>query len=411
MGDINQKTILLVEDDVLIAMMGKMELEKTGYKIIHAKTGEEAVNIVSTENKKIDLIIMDIDLGKGIDGTEAAKEILKDHTIPVLFLSSHTEKEIVEKTENISSYGYVVKNSCFTVLDASIKMAFKLFEAKQDLQNQFSEINDLYNNAPCGYHSVDQDGIFQRINNTELNWLGYDREELVGKKKLTDLLTPGSLEVFNRNFPGYKQKGYINNLELDCLRKNDSILPVLFTSIIINNSEGNYLMSRSTITDNTERKEAELLLNKSQHELEVHQIELEMQNHELRTIQAELGISKAHYFDLYELAPVGYLTVNEKGLILESNLTLAALLGVARSNLAMKPFNRFIFKNDQDLYYLHFKKLFETKEPQSCALNMVKHDGDIFRVRLEAKTITNDSGEGLCHVAVSNITERVQSII
>ena len=96
------------------------------------------------------------------------------------------------------------------------------------------------------------------------------------------------------------------------------------------------------------------------HELRVHQIELEMQNEELRRAQAELDAARARYFDLYDLAPVGYCTVSEKGLILEANLTAATLLGVARGALVKQPFSRFILKEDQDIYYLHRKQLFET---------------------------------------------------
>lgn len=76
---------------------------------------------------------MDIDLGSGIDGTQTAALILAERDIPIVFLSSHTAPEVVEKTEKITSYGYVVKNSNIAVLDASIKMAFKLFDAKQVL--------------------------------------------------------------------------------------------------------------------------------------------------------------------------------------------------------------------------------------------------------------------------------------
>ncbi len=124
-----QKTILLVEDEALIAMGEALTLEQYGYRAITVSSGEEAVKIVETD-PDIDLILMDIDLGSGIDGTEAAEIILKGKDIPVVFLSSHTETEIVKKTEKITSYGYVVKNTSETVLDASIKMAYKLFEAK-----------------------------------------------------------------------------------------------------------------------------------------------------------------------------------------------------------------------------------------------------------------------------------------
>src|SRR5512136_844198 len=85
-------------------------------------------------------------------------------------------------------------------------------------------------------------------------------------------------------------------------------------------------------------------------ELRVHQIELEMQNEELRRTQAELEASRARYFDLYDLAPVGYFTVCEEGMILETNLTFANLLGVARGVLVKQPLSRFILPEDEDIY-------------------------------------------------------------
>ncbi len=125
--------ILLVEDNVIIAFDQKIQLEKRGYSVIHIVNGEKAVEFVKTTEHDIDLILMDIDLGKGIDGTQATREILEIKEIPVVFLSSHTEPEIVGRTETITSYGYVVKNSGITVLDTSIKMAFKLFDANKDI--------------------------------------------------------------------------------------------------------------------------------------------------------------------------------------------------------------------------------------------------------------------------------------
>ena len=104
------------------------------------------------------------------------------------------------------------------------------------------------------------------------------------------------------------------------------------------------------------------------HELQVHQIELEMQNEELRRAQAELNATRARYFDLYDLAPVGYCTLSEKGLILEANLTAATILGVARGVLVNKPITRFILKDDQDIYYLYRKQLLETGVTQTCEI-------------------------------------------
>ncbi|MGE5401965.1 MAG: PAS domain S-box protein [Ignavibacteriales bacterium] len=130
----SKRTILLVEDEAIIALTEKLWLRNEGFDVIHAPSGEMAIKTVRDNNVNIDLILMDIDLGRNcMDGTEAAREILRDHDIPLLFLSSHTEKEIVDRTEQISSYGYVVKGSNNTVLLASIKMAFKLHKAHRDL--------------------------------------------------------------------------------------------------------------------------------------------------------------------------------------------------------------------------------------------------------------------------------------
>ena len=120
------------------------------------------------------------------------------------------------------------------------------------------------------------------------------------------------------------------------------------------------------------------------HALQVHQIELEMQNDELRRAHAEIDESRARYFDLYNLAPVGYCTISDKGLILEANLTVADLLGLPRSLLVKQPVSRFIHKADQDIYYQNRKHLLETGEAQSCELRIIRKDGTTFWAHLDA---------------------------
>ncbi len=144
------------------------------------------------------------------------------------------------------------------------------------------------------------------------------------------------------------------------------------------------------------------------HELRVHQIELEMQNEELRRAQVELDSLRARYFDLYELAPVGYCSVNEHGLILEANLAAVTLLGVARSALVTQPISRFIFKEDQDSYYLLRKRIITIGEPQSCELRMVKHDGTPFWAHLTATAAQDKDGAPSIRVVLKDITERKQ---
>ena len=147
------------------------------------------------------------------------------------------------------------------------------------------------------------------------------------------------------------------------------------------------------------------LARRALHELRVHQIELEMQNEELRRTQEELEVSRARYFDLYDLAPVGYFTLSEQGLILEANLTAAELLGVARGALVKQPLSRFILREDQDIYYLHRKALLETGTPQAWELRMLKKDAAPFWVRVEATTAQGADGASVWRAVLSDITD------
>ena len=142
------------------------------------------------------------------------------------------------------------------------------------------------------------------------------------------------------------------------------------------------------------------------HELQLHHIQLEAQNEELQRTQVELKLSRVRYFNLYDLAPVGYCTINENGLILEANLTAANLLGVVRELLTNQPVSRFIHKEDQDVYYLLRKQLFETGEPQSGELRLVCQDGTSFWANLETSIGLDDSGLTVNRVVLNNITNR-----
>ncbi len=142
------------------------------------------------------------------------------------------------------------------------------------------------------------------------------------------------------------------------------------------------------------------------HELRVHQIELEMQNTELRLTRDELEAQRTRYFDLYDLAPVGYCTVNEAGLLLEANLAAINLLGLPRDALIGQIITRFILDEDQDSYYLFRKQLFAGAQPQSCELRMVKKDGSVFWAHLAATLAGGTSGAPVSRIVLSDISER-----
>jgi PAS domain S-box-containing protein len=141
------------------------------------------------------------------------------------------------------------------------------------------------------------------------------------------------------------------------------------------------------------------------HELQVHQIELEMQNAEMRRLNGEMDATRARYFDLYDMAPVGYVTVGDAGLVLEANFAAARLLGVPRNELVKHPFTRFITAADQDVFYLACRQLLETGAARALELRMRSPGGESFWARLEIAPVVTDSASEL-RIMLSDISER-----
>ena len=145
------------------------------------------------------------------------------------------------------------------------------------------------------------------------------------------------------------------------------------------------------------------------HELRVHQIELEMQNDELRKTKVELELSCERYFDLYDAAPVGYFIVSETGLISEGNLTATTMLGITRSGMNKQAFSSFIHIEDQGKYYFQKKQIFAGCDPQTCELRLRKSDGSFFWAQLSGAAATDENGGPCCRIAVTNIDARKES--
>jgi len=140
------------------------------------------------------------------------------------------------------------------------------------------------------------------------------------------------------------------------------------------------------------------------HELHVHQIELEIQNEELRRLHAELDAERERYFNLYDLAPVGYCSISDSGLILETNNTIAKMLGVTREALIKKPLSLLIHKEDQNIYRLLIKSLYETGNPQEYELRMVKKDETALWALMSTTIVQDTDGAPMCLVALTDIT-------
>ena len=169
-------------------------------------------------------------------------------------------------------------------------------------------------------------------------------------------------------------------------------------------AEERLLESRSDFAEDGAEESANALA--LVHELQVHQIELEMQNEELKRARQEAEEALAKYSDLYDFAPIGLFTLDEQGQILESNLAGAKFLGVERRNLSKKSFQRFVTPKDRPTFDDFCKKAFETSVKQTCELLLLKKDGPPFYVRIEG-TITEGSLQSKreFRIAVIDITE------
>jgi len=142
-------------------------------------------------------------------------------------------------------------------------------------------------------------------------------------------------------------------------------------------------------------------------ELQVHQIELEMQNEELRRVQLELEESRSKYFSLFDLAPVGYFTLDERELIREVNLAGAELLGTDRRYLIKRKFSHFITRESQDVFYLHCKEALRTKKKQTCELRLRRKDSSDFYAGLLGISCQDPEGNfSDLRIAVTDMTER-----
>lgn len=180
-------------------------------------------------------------------------------------------------------------------------------QLERQVEQRTIQLSTLYNQAPCGYHSLDRNGTFINVNDTELRWLGYEREEFVGRKTAIDIMSPASHEIFRTNFPKLLETGELLGLEFDFVRKNGSLLPILLQAKAVYDEQGQFLHSLSTIIDNTERKKTEAAWVAAREAAEsanrAKSTFLANMSHEIRTpLGAIIGLS--HIMKRGDIAPV-----------------------------------------------------------------------------------------------------------
>ena len=155
----------------------------------------------------------------------------------------------------------VIAPIIFTIAGYLVNERNKLLDAYRESEEKY---RDLYQNAPDGYHSIGPDGMILDVNDKWLRMLGYKREEIAGKKKLSELLTDEGKKIFHATFPEFKRKGFLENIEYDLIKKDGARLPVVINATAFYDKDGNYLKSRSIVRDIAEIKKREEKLIMSQ---------------------------------------------------------------------------------------------------------------------------------------------------
>ena len=244
-----KKTILLVEDDPVTAVSEKVLLEANGYSVITAATGRKAIETAT--GSSVDLILMDLELGGDIDGHGAAARILEKKNIPILFLTAHIEREMVEKVRSVTRYGYALKNSGDYVLLSSIEMVFQLFEAhertrisEENYRRLVEDINDII-------FTIDSSGYFTYISPRVESVSGFRDDEVMGRhfSELTPEGDKAKAEMLIRSLT--EEREY--RAEFRRIKKNGEYawLSTSLRPVIIN---GKFTGATGLISDITERK-------------------------------------------------------------------------------------------------------------------------------------------------------------
>ncbi|MBI9108106.1 MAG: PAS domain S-box protein [Spirochaetales bacterium] len=359
-------------------MEKQQELEKYGYNVIHINTGEKAVTLLK-ENKQIDLILMDISLGNGIDGTETAALILKEDDIPVVFLSSHTEPEIVEKTERITSYGYVVKSSSITILDASIKMAFKLFEANKKIKESDKKQKTMLSNISDVIGIIGVDGIIKYNSPNIEKWFGWYPEDLVGTNGFKNI-HPDDLERIQKAFAALLESdNSTTTVECRYKCKDETFKPIELTATNLTKDPliNGVLLNTQDIT---KRKRVEDKLKKSE--------EL------MRT--------------MFEKSPLGIALVNSKTLeVREGNQRFAEILGISREKMVNVDWVQVTHPDDieedlDNMALLYAGKILEFKMEK----RYIRPDGSIVWVNMMITSVETEANQHYHLCMVEDITER-----
>ncbi len=259
-------------------------------------------------------------------------------------------------------------------LDEEVKLrTSELVKANLALEASFAEIDDLYQNAPFGYHSVDRDGLIVKMNDTELSLLGYARDELVGKKRIRDLLAPRSAAAFSSQFSHVKERGWLRDAEAEFIRKDGSAIPVLVNVSAIRDERGEFVKSRASVYDISKRKKAEK--------------------------------EREQYFRFFNTSTDLMGIAGQDGIFKKVNQAFVATLGYPEAELLSKPYLEFIHPDDHQRTLAEVSSRLERGYTLDFENRFLCKDGS---VRWLSWSAIVDYDENLIYATARDITKQKQ---
>jgi PAS domain S-box-containing protein len=254
------RRILFVEDYEPTARLEARRIGRHDYDVVIAGDGEEAVRIAA-EDASIELVLMDIDLGGGIDGAEAARRILEHRELPVVFLTAYAEQEFTERVRDIPGYGYVLKNSGEYVVVEAVRMALQLFDSLQLTRRREQEYREVVETIREGIWRIDREGYTTFVNSAMARMLGYSVEEMLGAS-LFAFMDEGQREKAEQ-LQARRAEGIEEQHEFTFRRKYGDSLTALLSVTPLTDEAGGYTGSLAAVMDITERKREQQQLERA----------------------------------------------------------------------------------------------------------------------------------------------------
>jgi PAS domain S-box-containing protein len=434
--------ILIVADDVVVAKDLTIMLERHGYKVV-ASVGNAEDAIREALAHTPELILMDIGLRSKLDGIDAAEIIRSRSDIPVVYLTSYSDEDVVDRAKRTQPLGFIAKPFSESELRNTIAIALYKHRVEKQLRESEERHRLLAENAADMISRHDPTGVFLYASPACRHIFGYEPDELVGLPACY-FVHPDDVEnrrsAWSRTVHGRE----IRTITYRVRRKTGDYVWVETTHKPILDSAAQTVCEVTAVSrDISERKKAENLLQQAYdelekrveertaqlvrmneqliqerdshkstaHQLRSHEVELELQNEELRRTRQALEESRDELANLYDFAPVGYVALDPRSYVQGANLTACSMLGVDRRSLIGRPLLRFAAsEQDANTLYRHCNTICNSDTAQGCEMILARADGTRFHAALRSVKVKDEPGDlAVYRTVISDITDRKEA--